>query len=421
MLRPASAALLMAVTLALPPGLARAAQYDDGLTPPGSVGPDQTYQDQTYQDSQPYPAQRPQDGYGRQDDGQVTSGQTNDGQVNDGQVNDGQVSDSQAGDDQQPAGQQDYGRAPATQPDYGQARPQQPQGGYVVAQDSTMGDLLVRVQRLEGDNRRLNGTIEDLQSQIRKLQDDMKRQQDDTEYRLQALEGGGGGGTKAPAPKPATPQKQRSGQNSQGTPPQTLGSIPSNNQDDVAMQDQTGDDQPAAPPPPRQQRLNSPTTAQGLPGIAVDTSRPLASNAPDAGMDAAPAAPATPEDEYTADYRLIESQKYDQAEAAFRSFVTAHPKDKRVPDAIHWIGESLYQRKQYTDAAEQFLKVTKTYASSRRAPSSMLKLGITLAAMGEKDAACAALQAVASKYPKAGTTILSGADREIKKNACTAG
>ena len=403
MLRPASAALLMAVTLALPPGLARAAQYDDGLTPPGSVGPDQTYQD-----SQPYPAQRPQDGYGRQDNGQVT-----DGQVTNGQINDGQVNDSQASDDQQPA----------AQPDYGQARPQQPQGGYVVAQDSTMGDLLVRVQRLEGDNRRLNGTIEDLQSQIRKLQDDMKRQQDDTEYRLQALEGGGGG-AKAAAPKPATPQKQRSGQNGQngqGTPPQTLGSIPSNNQDDVAMQDQTGDDQPAAPPPPRQQRLNSPTTAQGLPGIAVDTSRPLASNAPDAGMDAAPAAPATPEDEYTADYRLIETQKYDQAEAAFRSFVAAHPKDKRVPDAIHWIGESLYQRKQYTDAAEQFLKVTKTYASSRRAPSSMLKLGITLAAMGEKDAACAALQAVASKYPKAGTTILSGADREIKKNACTAG
>lgn len=405
MLRPASAALLMAVTLALPSGLARAAQYDDGLTPPGSVGPDQTYQDQTYQDSQPYPAQRPQDGYGRQDNGQVT-----DGQVTNGQINDGQVNDSQASDDQQPA----------AQPDYGQARPQQPPGGYVVAQDSTMGDLLVRVQRLEGDNRRLNGTIEDLQSQIRKLQDDMKRQQDDTEYRLQALEGGGGG-AKAPAPKPATPQKQRSGQNGQGTPPQTLGSIPSNNQDDVAMQDQTGDDQPAAPPPPRQQRLNSPTTAQGLPGIAVDTSRPLASNAPDAGMDAAPAAPATPEDEYTADYRLIETQKYDQAEAAFRSFVAAHPKDKRVPDAIHWIGESLYQRKQYTDAAEQFLKVTKTYASSRRAPSSMLKLGITLAAMGEKDAACAALQAVASKYPKAGTTILSGADREIKKNACTAG
>jgi tol-pal system protein YbgF len=356
MLRLASAALLASVTLAMtlasPLSLARAAQYDDGLTAPGVVGPDRIYQGEAYQNPRPYPAPASQD------------------------------------------------------------------SSFVVAQDSTMGDLLVRVQRLEGDNRRLNGTIEDLQSQIRKLQDDLKRQADDTEYRLQTLEGGG----KAPASKPATPQKQRSGQNGAGVPPQTLGSIPSNNQGDVAMQDQTGDDQQAAPPPPRQQRLNSSTIAPpGLPGVAVDTNRPLASNAPDAGMGGASAAPTTPDDEYNADYRLIETQRYDQAEAAFRGFVASHPKDKRVPDAIHWIGESLYQRKQYTDAAEQFLKVTKTYASSRRAPSSMLKLGITLAAMGEKDAACAALQAVASKYPKAGPTILSGADREIKKNACTTG
>jgi tol-pal system protein YbgF len=375
LLRPAFAAFLatvsLAATLAVAPGLARAAQYDDGMMPPGTVG-----QDQPYQAPQAYPSAQ------------------------------GQQADD---------GQQDYGQAPSAPP----------QGGYVVAQDSTMGDLLVRVQRLEGDNRRLNGTIEDLQSQIRKLQDDLKRQQDDTEYRLQSLEGGGGGGgAKAPPPpKPAPAQKQRSGQNGSGTPPQTLGSIPSDDGggNDVAMQGPAGDDQPA-PPPPRQ-RANSPTSATGLPGIAVDTSRPLASNAPDAGMGgAAPgAAPGTPEDEYNADYRLFQNRQYDQAEAAFRGFVANHPKDKRVPDAIHWIGESLYQRKQYTDAAEQFLKVTKSYAKSSRAPASMLKLGITLAAMGEKDAACAALQAVATKYPKAGPTILSGADREIKRNACTAG
>ncbi|CAM5777298.1 tol-pal system protein YbgF [Labrys miyagiensis] len=396
MLRPVSAALLatvsLAVTLAVSPGLAHAAQYNDGLLPPGSVGQDQTYDDQASQAPQSYPSQR-----SPSDDGQAPYDQ-------------GQADYSQ------PPVQQDYGQAPSAS---------QSQGSYVVAQDSTMGDLLVRVQRLEGDNRRLNGTVEDLQSQIRKLQDDLKRQQSDTEYRLQALEGGagGGGGAKAPAPVPKpAPQKQRSGQNGLGAPPQNLGSIPSDDQgNDVAMQDQTGDDQPAAPPP-RQQRMNSPTSATGLAGIAVDTSRPLASNAPDAGMGggAAPA-PSTPEAEYTADYRLFEGRQYEQAEFAFRSFVTNHPKDKRVPDAIHWIGESLYQRKQYTDAAEQFLKVTKTYASSRRAPSSMLKLGITLAAMGEKDAACAALQAVATKYPKAGPTILSGADREIKRNACTTG
>ena len=381
MLRPASAALLLAVTLALPLGPAHAASYDEGLMPPGSVGQDQSAQD-SYTPDQPYPQPSAQ----AEDDGNVT-GST-------------------------------YEQPPAA------AAANPPQGGYVVAQESTMGDLLVRVQRLEGENRRLLGTVEDLQSQLRKLQDDMKRQQEDTEYRLQALEGGGK--ASAPKPAPSAPPRQKSGQNAPpATQPNSLGSLPAGGGNDVAMQDPTGDVPDQAPPPSTPRPRNS-TVAPGLPGIAVDTSRPnaarpLASNEPSAGAEPAPAAPATPEAEYAADYRLIETQRYDQAEAAFRNFIASHPKDKRVPDAVHWIGESLYQRKQYTDAAEQFLKVTKTYSNSRRAPASMLKLGITLAAMGEKDAACAALQAVASKYPKAGPTILSGADREIKKNACKVG
>lgn len=382
MLRPASAALLLAVTLALPLGSVHAASYDEGLMPPGSVGQDQSAQDNSYTPNQPYPQPPAQAGY----DGTVT-GST-------------------------------YEQPSAA------AAPSAPQGGYVVAQESTMGDLLVRVQRLEGENRRLLGTVEDLQSQLRKLQDDMKRQQEDTEYRLQALEGGGGKAS-APKPAPSAPSRQKSGQNAPATQPNSLGSLPAGGGNDVAMQDPTGD-VPEQAPPPATPRQRSSTVSPGLPGIAVDTSRPnttrpLASNAPEAGAEPAPAAPATPEAEYAADYRLIETQRYDQAEAAFRNFIASHPKDKRVPDAVHWIGESLYQRKQYTDAAEQFLKVTKTYSNSRRAPASMLKLGITLAAMGEKDAACAALQAVGSKYPKAGPTILSGADREIKKNACKAG
>ncbi|WP_454812806.1 tol-pal system protein YbgF [Labrys neptuniae] len=377
MLRPASAALLLAVTLALPLGPVCAASYDEGLMPPGSVGQDQSTQDNSHTADQPYPQPSAQAGY----DGNVT-GST---------------------DEQPPAA----------------AAPSAPQNGYVVAQDSTMGDLLVRVQRLEGDNRRLIGTVEDLQAQVRKLRDDFTRQQEYIESRLQALEGGGG---KASAPKPApnAPSRQKSGQNAPATQPNSLGSLPAGGGNDVAIQDSTGDVPEQAPPPSTPRPRNS-TVSPGLPGIAVDTSRPMASNAPEAGAEPAPAAPATPEAEYASDYRLIETQRYDQAEAAFRNFVASHPKDKRVPDAIHWIGESLYQRKQYTDAAEQFLKVTKTYSNSRRAPASMLKLGITLAAMGEKDAACAALQAVGSKYPKAGPTILSGADREIKKNACKVG
>ncbi|MDQ0390838.1 tol-pal system protein YbgF [Labrys monachus] len=387
MLRSASAALLLALTL----GAAHAASPDDGLLPPGSVGS----------------AQNDQDQYGQDKGGQAY--------------------------DQPQYGQSQYDQAPSAQPPTYQVSPAR--SNYVVAQnDSQVGDLLVRVQRLEGDNRRLNGMVDDLQAQIRKLQDDMKRAQDDTEYRLQALEGGKGGAAPAPRPAPQAPpaqvpRQQRSDaapprqQNGLGTPPRTLGTLSGGDQTGTAGQDpgqdqmsadQGGDDL-QAPPPPRQ-RMNSSTITPGLPGVAVDTSRPLASNEPAAGIP--PTAAATPEEEYNNDYRLIAAQKYEQAESAFRGFVEAHPRDKRVPDAIHWIGESLYQRRQYSDAAEQFIKVTKTYANSRRAPSSMLKLGMSLAAIGEKDTACATLLELPRKYPKAGPSILNGASREAKRNSC---
>jgi TolA-binding protein len=48
----------------------------------------------------------------------------------------------------------------------------------------------------------------------------------------------------------------------------------------------------------------------------------------------------------------------------------------------------------------------------------MLRLGMSLAALGEKDAACATFQEIGRKYPTAGTAVKSGVDRETKKNSC---
>ena len=96
----------------------------------------------------------------------------------------------------------------------------------------------------------------------------------------------------------------------------------------------------------------------------------------------------------------------------------SYPGDKRVPDATHWVGESLFQRQQYRDAAEQFLHGDAEIRQSRRAPSSMLRLGMSLAALGEKEAACATFQEVDRKYPSAGPAVKSGVDRETKKNGC---
>ena len=84
-----------------------------------------------------------------------------------------------------------------------------------------------------------------------------------------------------------------------------------------------------------------------------------------------------------------------------RQFLQSHPRDRLVPDAIYWLGESYLQRSRPREAAEQFLKVSTEHARSNKAPDAMLKLGIALNALGARDQACATFAELGRKYPQA--------------------
>jgi tol-pal system protein YbgF len=87
-------------------------------------------------------------------------------------------------------------------------------------------------------------------------------------------------------------------------------------------------------------------------------------------------------------------------------------------EAEYWLGESLYQSQQYHDAAEAFLAVSTKYETAARAPDALLGLGQSLAALGEKEAACASLGEVLRKYPKASPNVKQTVDREQKRVHC---
>ena len=78
------------------------------------------------------------------------------------------------------------------------------------------------------------------------------------------------------------------------------------------------------------------------------------------------------------------------------------------PDSQYWLGESFFQRQQYRDAAEAFLGVTTKFDKSAKAPDALLRLGQSLAALKEKEAACAALGEVTRKYPRASSGVKAG-------------
>ena len=76
-----------------------------------------------------------------------------------------------------------------------------------------------------------------------------------------------------------------------------------------------------------------------------------------------------------------------------------------APDAVFFIGESFFKRSRPREAAEQYLKLSTDYSKSSRAPESMLRLGQSLAALGNNEQACATLGEVGRRYPSAAATV----------------
>jgi tol-pal system protein YbgF len=126
----------------------------------------------------------------------------------------------------------------------------------------------------------------------------------------------------------------------------------------------------------------------------------------------------TPRDEYDLAYGYVLRKDYALAEDAFRSFLSRYPDDRLVGDATYWLGESMFQRQRYRDAAEAFLTVSTKYESIGKAPDALLRLGQSLAALGEKEAACASLGEVLRKFPRASAGVKQGVEREQKRVRC---
>ncbi len=106
---------------------------------------------------------------------------------------------------------------------------------------------------------------------------------------------------------------------------------------------------------------------------------------------------------------MLARARYDEAASGFRAFVDANPKDSLAPQALFWLGSIAYVQKDYAGAASAFVENIKKFPKSARAPDSMLKLGQTLIALGQKKEGCLTLGAVKKKYPKAPALLLNQA------------
>jgi tol-pal system protein YbgF len=127
---------------------------------------------------------------------------------------------------------------------------------------------------------------------------------------------------------------------------------------------------------------------------------------------------ATPRDEFDLGVGYIQRKDYALAEETMRNFAKKYPSDPMLADAQYWLGESFFQRQLYRDAAESFLAVTTKFDRSAKAPDALLRLGQSLAALKEREAACAAFGEVIRKYPHASGGVKAAVDREQKRVKC---
>ena len=126
----------------------------------------------------------------------------------------------------------------------------------------------------------------------------------------------------------------------------------------------------------------------------------------------------SPEKQYEFATSFLKIGDYNTAERAFREFVITNSSHKLAGNAQYWYAETFRIRQLYTDAASAYLEGYQNYPKSDKAPINLLKLGVSLVQIGEKDQGCQMILGVKKQYPEAKESVIQKAKYEEKKFEC---
>lgn len=137
-------------------------------------------------------------------------------------------------------------------------------------------------------------------------------------------------------------------------------------------------------------------------GVAMaDDAAPVAGQQLAIAQPASAPAPETPDDLFQRNYQALLQLHYPEAESGFKDFITKYPDHGMAGSAAFWMGEAYWAEQNYGAAAQAYQDSYRRYSKGRRAPDSLLKLGLALSRLGQKDQACTIIASVDSEYPNA--------------------
>jgi len=237
---------------------------------------------------------------------------------------------------------------------------------------------LLKLNEIEDQFRELTNKFEEVNFKLDKLSTRMTKIQSDTQLRFSDLENG-----------VVTSQKKKQTTLPGSAKPQDFGASPGYQTSNL----------------PKEQSINS-----------VESAQTVIAEEPEQKTSLLPNKPA--EDQYEFAVGFMKIGDYETAEFALREFIDKNKDHDLAGSAQYWYGETFRIRQLYSDAATAYLDGYQNYPKSKKAPDNLLKLGMTMVQLGEKDQGCKMISGLKKEYPKASKSVLQKAQYEQKKFKC---
>ena len=246
---------------------------------------------------------------------------------------------------------------------------------------------LLKLSEIEKQFQELTNKFEEIDFKLDKLSTRLSKIQSDTQYRFQILENNPKilGNNNLSSKQENLDEKILPG----SSEPQDLGSISYKD-----MQNQTDEQQTQS----------------------IDTTQSIVTEEFNSEEKFLPEVSADEQYEFATSFLKIGD--YNSAERAFREFVLSNPDHNLAGNAQYWYAETFRIRQLYTDAASAYLEGYQKYPKGNKAPINLLKLGVSMVQIGEKNQGCKMINGVAKQYPKASQSVIQKAKYESKKFEC---
>lgn len=266
--------------------------------------------------------------------------------------------------------------------------------------------LAIRIDQLEEQVRVLRGQADEANFRAQQLEEQLRRFQEDVEFRFRELQGGGI--TAIPDDTPLQPAPIDPGTLAGGLAPggQSLGGQSPGEQILGTLSIDPGASDPIGAIASR------PLDLGVLSG--TNSAQPIEQS----GDQLALAVQRDPRSEFELGYSLFITGDYQTAEQVFLDVIASFPGDPVVSEATYWAGETYFARGQFREAADRFLTTYTEFASSDEAAPGLLKLALSLDALGETDAACQTIGELRSKFGTSRPDLVERGNLEAGRLGC---